>query len=209
VSVFTSAGVAVRSLVGASRVVALSFVVTTLQMANAQSGLPRLDPEIAQELFGAYASCIAYWKVMSKCLLPGLKQEDKAQLRRSFDQLQSVGAEQMKWLGTKAKLSAGMQKRITEQARGRMTAAIGSKCENGPVLLQEYRDKCAALFKNIAAAQKEGPSAVTVSRLPELITRADERVCRGGGACAISLAEFQLFEPTYLGDRPYFLQRSG
>jgi hypothetical protein len=148
-----------RSLIGASRIVAVSLVVTNMHAANAQSALPRLEPELAQELFGVYASCAAYWNVMTQCLPPGLKQEDQARLRRSFDQLRSVGVEQMKWLGAKTKLSAGMQLRITDQASGRMTAAIGSECENGPALVQEYRDKCAALFTNIAAAQKEGPSA--------------------------------------------------
>jgi hypothetical protein len=65
----------------------------------------------------------------------------------------------VKWLGAKAQLSEGMQQRIIGQASSRVTVAIGSKCENGPALVQEYREKCAALFENIAAAQKEGPSA--------------------------------------------------
>jgi hypothetical protein len=95
---------------------------------------------------------------MSQCLPPGLKQEDLARVRRSFDQLLSVGVDQIKWLGAKAQLSDGMQGRIIGQASSRVTAAMGSKCENGPALVQEYREKCAALFENIAAAQKEGPS---------------------------------------------------
>lgn len=145
-----------RSLIAASRIAALSLVVTNVLVANAQSGLPRLEPNVARNLFGVYASCTAYWKVMSQCLPPGLKQEDLARVRRSFDQLLSVGVDQIKWLGAKAQLSDGMQQRIIGQASSRVTAAIGSKCENGPALVQEHRDKCAALFKNIAAAQKEG-----------------------------------------------------
>ena len=85
----------------------------------------------------------------------GVKRKGSAEIRRSFDQLQSVGVEQMKWLRAKTKLSAEMQKRIIEQASGRMAAAIGSKCENSLALIQQYRDKCAALVENIAAAQEK------------------------------------------------------
>jgi hypothetical protein len=162
-----------RSLIGASRIVALGLILTNMHTVNAQSALPRLDPEVAQELFGVYAACAAYWKVMTQCLPPGLKQEDQARIRQSFNHLQSVGVEQMKWLGAKTKLSAGMQQRITEQASGRMTSAIGSKCDNGPALVQEYRDKCAALFTNIAAAQKEGPSADQPSTAAAVQSAAD------------------------------------
>jgi hypothetical protein len=157
---FNAAEFAVRSLIAAaSRIAALSLVVTNVRVANAQSGLPRLEPNVARNLFDVYASCTAYWKVMAQCLPPGLNQEHLARLRRSFDQLQSAGVEQSKWLGAKAQLSQGMQQRIIERASSRITAGIGSKCENGPALEQEYRGKCAALFENIAAAQKEGPSA--------------------------------------------------
>jgi hypothetical protein len=145
-------------IAAASHILALSFVVTNVNIANAQSGLPRLEPNVARNLFSGYASCTAYWKVMAQCLPPGLKQEELAQVRRSFDQLLSVGVDQIKWLGAKAQLSEGMQRRIIGQASSRVTAAIGSNCENGPALVQEYRDKCAALFENIAVAQKEGPS---------------------------------------------------
>lgn len=155
----TSWGVAMRRLTYAGSIVAVSLFVPNIYAANAQSGLPRLGPEVAQELFGVYASCEAYWKVISQCLPPGLKPEDQAHVRQSFDQLQSVGVEQMKWLGARTKLSAAMQQRITDQASARVSAAIGNKCENGPALVQEYRDKCAALFTNIAAAQKEPPPA--------------------------------------------------
>jgi hypothetical protein len=98
---------------------------------------------------------------MSQCLPPGLIGADQARLRQSFDQLQSAGAEQIKWLGARTRFSAAMQSRIIDQARGRITT--GSKCEKGPALIQEYRDKCAALFTNVKTAEKESSSAVQPS----------------------------------------------
>ena len=62
-------------------------------------------------------------------------------------------------VGAKARLSAAMQSRIIDQARSNVTS--GRDCENVPALIQEYRDKCAALVTNIAKAQKEGAAAVT------------------------------------------------
>jgi hypothetical protein len=61
----------------------------------------------------------------------------------------------MKWLAAKAQLSAGMQQLITDKAGRRVS--VGAKCVNAPSLMQEYREKCAALFENVAAAQKGVP----------------------------------------------------
>jgi len=93
---------------------------------------------------------------MSQCLPSGLAQEDLRQLRQSFERLQSIGVDQLKWLGEKTQLSAAMQRRISDQASGRVTAAFGGNCANGSALVQEYRDKCAALVQNIDKARKEG-----------------------------------------------------
>jgi hypothetical protein len=125
--------------------------------ASAQSSLPKLEPEMARELFGVYAACKAYWKVMTQCLPSGLEPKYYAHLRQSFDRLQSVGVEHMKWLAAKAQLSPGMQQQITDTATGRISRAAGGKCDNAPSLVQEYRDKCAALYQNVASAQKEVP----------------------------------------------------
>jgi hypothetical protein len=131
----------------------LSFV--SAYTASEQSALPRLDPETARELFGIYAACKAYWKAMTQCLPSGLDAKDQAQIRRSFDRLQSTGAEHMKWLAAKAKLSPGMQQRITDNATSRVST--GGKCENAASLVQEHREQCAALFENVASALKEVP----------------------------------------------------
>ena len=120
--------------------------------------LPKLDPDTARELFGVYAACRAYWKVMSQCLPPGLQPNDSAHLRQSFDQLQSVGVGHMEWLAEKAKLSPGMQQRIADAAASRVARAAAGTCDNTPSLVQEYRERCAALFRNVASAQKQVPS---------------------------------------------------
>jgi hypothetical protein len=96
---------------------------------------------------------------MTQCLPSGLAPKDYAQLRKSFDQLQAVGVEHMKWLAAKAQLSPGMQQQITDRATSRVFGAAGGKCDNAPSLIQEYREKCAALFQNVASAQKEVPPA--------------------------------------------------
>lgn len=131
-------------------------------VALAQSSLPKLEPAMARELFGVYAGCKAYWKFAVQCLPPGLEPKDYARVRKSFDQLQSVGTEHMKWLATKAQLSPGMQQQISEKSSSRVLEAAAGKCEAAPTLLTEYRDKCAALFQNVASVQKEVPS----SKLP-------------------------------------------
>ena len=131
----------------------------SIPIANGQSSLPKLQPEVARNLFGVYAACKAYWKVMSQCLPSGLAPKDHAQLRKQFDQLQSTGAEHMKWLAAKAQLSPGMQQKVTDGASSRVLGAAAGKCDSAPSLIQEYREKCAALFQNVASAQKEVPPA--------------------------------------------------
>jgi hypothetical protein len=132
-----------------------AVVFASIHAANGQSPLPKLQPEVARELFAVYASCRAYWTVMTQCLPSGLQPRDYAQVRQSFNKLQSVGAEHMKWLAAKAQLSQGMQQQITGRGTSRVSA--GAKCESAPSLIQEYREKCAALFENVASAQKEVP----------------------------------------------------
>ena len=139
-----------------SPIIALVFIVAITQQVMAQ-GFSRLEPDVAQNLFNVYASCLVYWKVISQCLPAGLKPADQAHLQQSFDRLQATGAEQIKWLGTKTRYSTAMQNRIIDQARSSVTS--GSNCENGPALIQEFRDKCAALFTNIATAEKESTTA--------------------------------------------------
>lgn len=123
----------------------------------AQSALPPLEPEVARNLFGIYGSCQAYWKVMSQCLPTNLDAKDSARLHQTFERLQSVGLEHMKWLAGKANISPTMQRQITTTATSRVTTGAGNTCETIPSLIQEYRDKCAALFENITSAQKEPP----------------------------------------------------
>jgi hypothetical protein len=138
-------------------ILAAVLYLASIYAAHGQSSLPKLEPEVARELFGVYAACKAYWKVMTQCLPSGLDPKDYARLRQSFDQLQSVGEAHMKWLAAKAQLSAGMQQQIIATATGRVSRAAGGTCDNGPSLIQEYRDKCAALFQNVESAQKEVP----------------------------------------------------
>src|SRR6266446_5355062 len=113
---------------------------------------------MARDLFGVYAGCRAYWKVAAQCLPTVIEQKDYAQLRQSFDRLQVVGLDHMKWLAAKGQLLPGMQQQITGTATRRVTDAAKGTCDAVPSLIQEYRDKCAALYKNVASAQKEVPS---------------------------------------------------
>jgi hypothetical protein len=92
---------------------------------------------------------------MTQCLPAGLEAKDYARLRQQFDQLQAVGVEHMKWLAAKAQLSPGMQQQIADRATNRVFSAAAGKCDNAPSLIQEHRDKCAALFQNVASAQKD------------------------------------------------------
>jgi hypothetical protein len=145
------------------------FCLASICTANGQSRLPKLDPELARGLFGEYAACRAYWKVISQCLPSGLESKDYAQIRQQFDRLQSVGVEHMKWMAAKAQLSPGMQQQITDRATTRLSGAAGSKCDKAPSLIQEYREKCAALFENVESAQKEVPpiNQPTVAEITE------------------------------------------
>lgn len=122
----------------------------------AQSPLPPLEPEVARNLFEVYAGCRPYWKVMNQCLPSGLDAKDYARLHQSFERLQSVGLEHMKWLAGKANISPAMQQQIIGTATSRVTAAAKGSCETTS-LIREYRDKCAALFENVTAALKEPP----------------------------------------------------
>jgi hypothetical protein len=133
------------------------FYLTSACAAVGQSSLPKLEPEMARELFGVYAGCREYWKVAAQCLPTGLDPKDYAQLRQSFERLQVVGVDHMKWLATKAKLSPGMQQQIAGTASRRVSDAAKGTCDTASSLVQEYRDKCAALHKNVASAQKEVP----------------------------------------------------
>lgn len=126
--------------------------------AVGQSPLPKLEPEMARELYNVYAGCEAYWKVASQCLPTGLEPTDYEQLGKSFDRLQVVGVDHMKWLALKAQLSPGMQQQITGTASRRVSEVAKGTCINVSALVQEYRDKCAALYKNVASAQKEAPT---------------------------------------------------
>src|ERR1700687_874219 len=94
-------------------VIALTFVVAFTHQVTAQ-GFSRLEPEVAQELFNVYASCLAYWKAMSECLPRGLNPAEQARLRESFDQLQTTGAEQIKWLGARTRFSTAKKSRIID-----------------------------------------------------------------------------------------------
>ena len=146
-------GFAMRHLTYVIRIVAHGLFLANIYAAYGQSALPRLTPGIAHELFSTYASCEAYWKIIRACLPPELAQRDQASIQKSFDRLQEDGFEQMKWLGEKAQLSAGMQQRITDRANVNLKTAIGNNCANGSALIREYRDKCAALFQNVGEAQ--------------------------------------------------------
>jgi hypothetical protein len=129
----------------------------TIYTAYGQSSLPKLEPEVARNLFGIYASCTTYWKVMVQCLPSGHDPKEYARQRHFFDQHQSVGVEHMKWLAAKAQLSPGMQQQIIDRATSRVSGATGGKCDGVPSLIEEYHDKCNALFQNVASAQKEVP----------------------------------------------------
>ena len=121
----------------------------------AQSSLPPLEPEVARNLYEFYASCRPYWKIMNQCLPSGLDTKDSARLHQSFERLQSVGLEHMKWLAGKANISPALQQQITSTATSRVTTAARGSCETVPALIQEYRDKCAALFENVTVALKQ------------------------------------------------------
>ncbi|MCS3687498.1 hypothetical protein ABIF07_005475 [Bradyrhizobium elkanii] len=97
---------------------------------------------------------------MSQCLPTKLDAKDSTRLHQSFERLQSVGLEHMKWLAGKANISSAMQQQITSTATSRVNTAAKGSCEAVPSLIQEYRDKCAALFENVTAAQKEPPHVV-------------------------------------------------
>ncbi|WP_038378647.1 hypothetical protein [Bradyrhizobium elkanii] len=125
--------------------------------SSAQSPLPALEPEVAKNLFEVYAGCRPYWKVMDQCLPSGLDANDYARLHQSFERLQSIGLEHMKWLARKAGISSAKQQQIIGTATARVTATAKGTCETTPSLIQEYRDKCAALFENVKAALKEPP----------------------------------------------------
>jgi hypothetical protein len=81
------------------RILAAVLSLASISAANGQSSSTKLEPEVARNLFGIYAACRAYWKVMTQCLPSGLEPKDYARVRKSFDQLQSVGVEHMKTAG--------------------------------------------------------------------------------------------------------------
>jgi hypothetical protein len=141
--------------VSKKRCLVVAFYLVGICLASGQSSLPKLEPEMARELLGVYASCRAYWKLAAQCLPTGLEPKDSAQLRQSFDRLQVVGVDHMKWLAGKTQVSAGMQQQIISTATNRVTDAAKGTCDSVPSLIKEYRDKCAALFENVASAQKQ------------------------------------------------------
>jgi hypothetical protein len=148
-------------------------------MANGQSSLPKLEPEVARELFSVYAACRAYWKAIIQCVPSGLEPNDSAKIRKTYDQLQWVGIEHMKFLAERAQLSPGMQQQITDSASCRVSEAAGNKCANAPSLIKTHRDKCAALFENITTAQTEIPSTdqPTAAEITESATKFITSTC--------------------------------
>jgi hypothetical protein len=138
--------------------IAVAFSLAGICAANGQSPWPKLQPEAARELFGVYAACNAYWQAMIQCVPSKLKPDDQARLRQTFEQLQAVSVEHMSSLAAKAQLSVGIQQQIKDKVTSRVYGGAVVSCNKVPPLVQEYRDKCAALFQNVAAAEKEALS---------------------------------------------------
>lgn len=140
----------------------LSCLLATGAVVSA-SALPKLTPELARGLYTTYAACPAYWKAVSSCLPRKLKPEEKAAFQTSIDQLLAIGGQNMAWLAEKGQLSEGMQARIVAAAADRVKLMAGGSCATAPVLIQEFRDKCAALAENVTTANYEevlpGPQA--------------------------------------------------
>jgi hypothetical protein len=135
-------------------------IVANLIWANAQAApiqlaTPTDERQQATQQFDSFAACIAYWKIVGQCLPPGLTQKDVSRLRQSLERLQSAAAQYFGQLGQNARLSEISQQAIVDRKTGQIFSSIGSNCRNVESAVRTYRDRCAALFKDVAEWKKD------------------------------------------------------
>jgi hypothetical protein len=136
------------------------IIVANLIWANAQAvpiqlASPSDERHQATQQFDSFAACIAYWKIVGQCLPPGLTQKDVSRFRQSLDRLQSAAAQHLGQLGQNARLSEISQQAIVDRKTSHIFTSIGSNCRNVESAVRTYRDRCAALFKDVAEWKKE------------------------------------------------------
>ncbi len=132
-----------------SAVATLFVSSASLTFAQQNSPTPNIGPAEAQ--FREFAQCPPYWEIMRQCLPTNLSTADKEQLKRSFDQLASIGETQLEWLGDRAGMASDAQKRVSSLIATQLKSSPSAQCNNAPSLLSKYRDRCAALVKLISA----------------------------------------------------------
>jgi hypothetical protein len=157
---FSAARLVCRASLMRNITVLTGIIVANLIWANAQAApiqlaTPTDERRQATQQFDSFAACIAYWKIVGQCLPPGLTQKDISRLRQSLERLQSAAARHLEQLGQNAQLSEISQQAIVDRKTGQIFTSIGSNCRNVESAVRTYRDKCAALFKDVAEWKKE------------------------------------------------------
>lgn len=157
---FSAARLVCRALLMRNITVLSGIFVANLIWANAQAApvqlaTPTDERQQAAQQFDGFAACIAYWKIVGQCLPPGLTQKDVSRLRQSLERLQSAAAQHLGQLRQKAQLSEISQQATVDRKAGQIFTSIGSNCRNVESAVRTYRDRCAALFKDVAEWKKE------------------------------------------------------
>jgi hypothetical protein len=157
---FSAARLVCRAPLMRNITVLTGIVVANLIWANAQAApvqlaTPTDERQQAAQQFDSFAACSAYWKIVGQCLPPGLTQKDVSRLRQSLERLQAAAAQHLGQLGQKAQLSEISQQAIVDRKTGQIFTSIGSNCRNVESAVRTYRDRCAALFKDVAEWKKE------------------------------------------------------
>ena len=73
-------------------IIVVNLIWANAQAAPIQLATPSDERHQAAQQFDSFAACIAYWKIVSQCLPPGLTQKDVSRLRQSLERLQSAAA---------------------------------------------------------------------------------------------------------------------
>ena len=144
-----------RNITVLTGIIVATLIWANTQAAPVQLATPTDERHQATQQFDSFAACIAYWKIVSQCLPPGLTQKDVSRLRQSLERLQSAAAQRLEQLGQNAQLSEISQQAIVDRKTGQIFTSIGSNCRNVESAVRTYRDRCAALFKGVAEWKKE------------------------------------------------------
>jgi hypothetical protein len=145
----------IRNITVLTGIVVANLIWANAQAAPVQLATPTDERQQARRQFDSFAACIAYWKIVRQCLPPGLTQKDVSRLRQSLERLQSAAAQHLGQLGRNAQLSEISQQAIVDRKIDQIFTSIGTNCRNVESAVRTYRDRCAALFKDVAEWKKE------------------------------------------------------